>query len=86
MKQVRLFEFDRPIGLALVVDQQGEGDAGLFAKVARVADIAQADSDKLGAFLPELLLVLAQLRDMLTAENSTVVTEKDDYCRRVGPQ
>jgi len=86
MQQVGFFEFDSAIGFTLVIDQQGKGDAGLFAKVASVTDIAQADRDKLCAFLLELLLVFAQLRDVLTAENSTVVAEKDDYGRRVGPQ
>lgn len=81
VKQVGFFEFDRTIGFTLVIDQQGEGDAGLFAKVASVADVAQTDSDQPGAFLPELLLVFAQLRDVLTAEDSTIVTEKDDDSR-----
>ncbi|HEX5434736.1 MAG TPA: hypothetical protein VFY05_10900, partial [Candidatus Angelobacter sp.] len=56
------------------------------AEQAGIIDVAQADGGKAGAALLKLLKVLAQLRDMLRAENSTIVPEKDDHRRRVGPQ
>lgn len=86
MQQVGFFEFDSAIGFTLVIDQQGKGDAGLFAKVASVTDIAQADRDKLCAFLLELLLVFAQLRDVLTAEDSTPVSQENNDRGPLRPQ
>jgi hypothetical protein len=39
-----------------------------------------------GSFAFEFFFVLAQLRDMLTAENSTVVAEKSHHRRPFRPQ
>ena len=60
------------------IDQQGEGNAGLLAKGARIVHVPETDRCKRGSGLLELLLVLAQLRDMLAAENSTIVPQKND--------
>jgi hypothetical protein len=71
------------VRLALFVDQQRELDAGLLAKEAGVAAVAQADGGKTSALLLELFFEFAQLRDMLAAKNSTIVA-KEDYDRRRG--
>ena len=55
-------------------------------KCARIAKIAQSHRGKLRAFFFKLSLVFAQLRDMLAAENSTVVAQKHDHGRLVLPK
>ena len=75
-----------PVGLALRVDEQREGDPGLLAERAGVRGVPEADRRQAGAPRPELGLVVAQLRDVLPAEDSAVVPEEDDDGRRVGPE
>ena len=70
----------------LLVNQEREGDAGLFAEEARVMPVAESDGSETSPFLSEFRLVLAQLRDMLAAEHSTIVTEKDKDCGTAGPE
>ena len=48
--------------------------------------IAQANHSKPRAFILEFLLVCAQLRDVLTAENSTVMTQKNQNGGTVRPK
>ena len=79
-------KFHRTIGLAFFVHQQGEGDSSVFAKVAGVSGIAQPNGHQTGSFFAEGLLMLAQLRDMLAAEDSAVVTQENDHSRAIGPQ
>lgn len=69
-----------------VIDQKRELDAGFLAEELGIAGIAQADHGQLRAFFLELSFKLAQLRDMLAAEDSTVVTKKDQDGRTVLPQ
>jgi hypothetical protein len=72
--------------LALRVHQQRKADARLFAKDARVVPVTQADSGELCVFLAEGRFVFAQLRDVLTAEHSTVVAEKYNHGGTFLPQ
>jgi len=65
--------------LSTGVDQQGKVDAGSLAKHTGVVQVAQTDCGQGGSGLLELLLVLAQLRDMLAAENSAVVPKEDNH-------
>ncbi len=48
--------------------------------------ITQSDGGKRSTFLAEGLLAFAQLRDMLTAKDSSVMPKEDDYGTRGGPQ
>ena len=82
VQQVRVVQAGGAVGQPLLVDQQREGDARLFAKQARVALVAQANGRQVGAPLAKVLLVYAQLRDMLAAEDSTIVAQ-EDYHRRL---
>ena len=77
VQQVGLFQANGAIGRALVVDQERECDAGLFAEQAGVVGVAQAYRSEVCSFVFEGLLVLAQLRDVLSAENSTVVPQEN---------
>ena len=66
------------VGLPLFVDQQGELDARLLAELRRVTRISQADGGQLSALGLKRGLVFTQLRDMLAAEDSSIVTKKDE--------
>jgi hypothetical protein len=74
------------IGEALFVDEQRKGDAGLFAEEAGVVFVAESDGGDAGSAVFEFRFVRAQLRDMLAAEDSTIVAEEsyDNWC--VGPK
>ncbi len=72
----------RPVSFHLRIDEQRKRDSRLLAKNARIAEIAQADGRQIRSSCPEFRFVLAQLRDVLAAEHSTIVAQKDD---RSGP-
>jgi hypothetical protein len=86
MQEIGVAQLNGAVGLAFFVDQQREGNAGLFAEVAGVTDVAQSNGGKLRALGLNGLLVFAQLRDVLTAEDSAVMAEKDKDGRAAGPQ
>ena len=86
MQQVSRFQFRGAVRGAIGIDEQRKSNAGLLAEGASIVHIAEADGGQRGSGLLELLLVLAQLRDMLTAENSAVVPQKDDDGRILFPQ
>jgi hypothetical protein len=79
VEQVAGFQFRGLVSGPLGIDQQRKRDAGLLAKQAGVSHVAQADGSQRGSGLFELVLVLAQLRDMLAAEDSAVVAQEDNY-------
>ena len=68
---------NRAIGGALFVDEKREGDARLFAKKTSIGPVAESDGGQARSAVEEGLLVFAQLRDVLAAENSAVVAEED---------
>lgn len=70
----------------LVVDQERKMDAGFFAEEPCIAHVAQPNHRQMSAFAMELCFELAQLRDMLAAEDSTVVAKKDQDGRAALPQ
>jgi len=86
VQQVRAAQAGGVISLALVVDQEGKRNAGLLPEQARVVCVAESDGRQVGALLAEGLFVFAQLRDVLAAENSTIVAKEDHYGRLPVPQ
>lgn len=84
--QARRLQAGSAVSLALLVDQQGEGDPGFVTKCAGVVGIAQADGSHVGSGATNLRLEVAQLRDVLTAENSPVVAQKNQYRGRFPPK
>jgi hypothetical protein len=72
--------------LPVRIDQKGESDSTLFAKNLGVVCVAQANGCQPGAFIAECLFMVAQLRDVLAAEDSSVVAKENDHCRFVGPE
>jgi hypothetical protein len=81
VEQVGFFQCDGGVGFPLVINQKGKADSSLLAEMPGVAHITQAHGYQFGASLAELLFVLAQPRDVLTAEDSTIVTQEDDHRR-----
>lgn len=77
---------DSLIGFALIIDQQRKLDAGFLAEEPGIARIAQADHGKTRAFSFELGFKFAQLRDVLSAEDSAVVAKEDEHGRSGLPQ
>ena len=57
-----------------------------FAEDAGVGGVAKTDGGERSAFGVEGLQVFAQLRDVLTAEDSAIVTKEDDYRGSFLPQ
>jgi hypothetical protein len=86
MERARHSEANRTIGGALFVDEKREGDAGLVAKKTGIGPVAESDGGQARSAVEEGLLVFAQLRDMLAAENSAVVAKEDEHCRRSFPK
>src|SRR5271169_1429511 len=76
----------RPVRLPLLVHQQRKSNAGFVAKGSRVDKIAQANGRQPCPFIRKRLLVIAQLRDVLTAENSPVMAKEHDHGRAAPPQ
>jgi hypothetical protein len=74
------------IRLPLLVDQQRERDSGLFAEHPGVVRATRANGGEACSLLHEFQLVFAQLRDVLAAKNSAVMTQKGDDRRTIGPQ
>jgi len=68
------------------VNQEGKHDTGLLAKEAGIIQVAQADGRQCGSRFLELVFVLAQLRDVLAAEDSTVVAQEHDDAWACLPQ
>ena len=79
MKQVPRFQFRSLVGGPLGIDQQGERDTAFLAKQAGIIQVAQSNRRQPGSGLLKLRFVLAQLRDMLAAEDSAVVPQEDNY-------
>jgi hypothetical protein len=86
VKERALQQAHGAIRLPLGIDQKRERDAGLLAKRMRVVSVAQADGGKLRAFVVKGLCVAAQLRDVLAAEDSSVVAKEDDHGGVIGPE
>ena len=74
------------VGFALVIDEKRELDASFLAEELGIAVITQPDDSQMSAFLLEFGFKFAQLRDMLSAEDSTVMTKKDHHGRSTLPQ
>jgi hypothetical protein len=73
MEEIGFFQSCRPVGEPVFVDQQRKTDSGLFPEGLRVVAVTKAYGSQFGVFGLEFRFVLAQLRDVLTAEDSSVV-------------
>jgi hypothetical protein len=74
------------VGSPVFVDEQRKCDSTLLAKQSRIVHVAKTDRSQTRSFLFKFLLVRAQLRDVLTAKNSAVMTKEYDHCGTALPQ
>jgi hypothetical protein len=74
------------ICFSLVIDKERKLDTGFLAEKFGVAGVAQANHSQMSAFTFELGFKFAQLRDVLSAENSTVMSKEDHHGRSALPQ
>ena len=79
VQQIRVAQARGTVRLALLIDQERKRDAGLLPEQTRVVSVAESDSCQVGAALAEGLFMFAQLRDVLAAEDSTIVAEEDHH-------
>jgi hypothetical protein len=79
MQKIRRLEAGGAIREPSLVHQQRKRYSSLLAKEAGIAHIAETDRSEIGALGSQLLLMVAQLRDMLAAEDSSVVSQEDDH-------
>ena len=86
MEQRSLPELGGAKRLAVVVHEQRERDSGLLAEGAGVARVAETDGGQSRTGPAEFVFVVAQLRDVVTAEDSAVMAQEDDDRRSLGPQ
>lgn len=86
MKQGSVAQPHSLVGFALVVYKKRELDTGFLAEEPGIARIAQSNHGQTRAFLLELGFKFAQLRDVLSAEDSTVMAKKDHHGRPSLPQ
>ena len=85
MEQRCFLQAEGSVCLALLVNQERKGDPRFFAKGPSIARVTEADRGESGAFGFDFRFVLAQLRDVLAAEDSTPVAKKHNHGRTIGP-
>lgn len=81
-----MLQADGFIGLPLVINEQRKIDFGFLAEEAGIFLITKSDYGDGGPFFTECCCEFAQLRDMLSAENSTIMPQKDQHHRSFFPQ
>ena len=86
MKERAVQQANSAICTPLGIDQKGKRDSGPLAKGLGVVSVAQSDGGQPGAFCAECLFVVAQLRDVLAAEDSSVVAKEGDHRWLIGPE
>ena len=86
VEEVRLPQVRDLVGEAFFVDQQGEGDLRLLAEEPGVVGVPKTDCGEGCPGFLNLQLMIAQLRDMLAAEDSSIVTQEDEHRGSFFPQ
>lgn len=86
MKEISGLQLRSAIGLPEFINQKRESDAGLVTKLAGIDAVSQTNRGESRTFVANRFFVLAQLRGMLAAENSSIVAQKNDDRRLFVPQ
>jgi hypothetical protein len=86
MQEIGGLQLRCAIGLTLFVYEERESNGSFLAKLPGVNGVAEANCCENCAFLTKGLFVFAQLRDVLTAKNSAVVTQENYDGRSFIPQ
>jgi hypothetical protein len=74
-----LVKFGRLVSSAFIIYEQRERDASVLAEDSRVIGVAEPNRRQADSALFEFLLMGAQLRDVLAAEDSTIVPQERDH-------
>ena len=74
MQQVADPQFGNTISNAFFIDEQRKRDAGLLPEEVPIVLVTQPDGGQVGSFVAKFRLVFAQLRDVLAAEDSAIVS------------
>ena len=86
MEEVGLPETRNLVSATLFIDQQGEGDPCLVAKEPSVVGVPKTDCGEAGTGFLDPRLMIAQLRDMLAAEDSSIVAQENEHRGSFFPQ
>ena len=86
MEKVCGFQFHSVVGLTKFVNEKGKRDAGFLAKFSRIHRVTEADGGQGRSLLTNGGFVFAQLRDVLAAKDSAVVTQEDHDGRLSVPE
>jgi hypothetical protein len=86
VEQIRALQVHRLIRFAFFVNQKRKSDPSFFAKTSSVGAVAESYRRKFGAPLSKCPLVGAQLRDVLAAEDSTVMAQEHNNRRLPQPE
>lgn len=85
-KSEAALEASQAIAAAIGIREDGEADRELLNEVLCHGGGSVADHDNLGAGGVEGIMVLVEASDLLTAEQSTIVADKDQDRALGGPQ
>jgi len=86
VKNIRRLQFQRVIRFLLLINQKRKRNPRLLPEYFCVLRISQTYCRQRRSFRSKLLFVRAQLRDVLPAENSTVMPQKHHHRRLRRPQ
>ena len=86
MKKTGLFQFEGAVCFATLVDQQRKLDPSFFAEGLCILRITQAYCGQVRSLVAKCRFKFAQLRNVLAAEDSTVMTQEDQHHWLLGPQ
>ena len=78
MEEVGLLQAKSAIACERFVNQKRKINTSLLSKRARIFSTAESDRDNARTPRRDLLFMRAQLRDVLTAEDSAPMTKEDD--------
>ena len=85
VKQIGTAQSGSTIRLAFLINEQGKRDPGFFPEERGVVPVTEPDGRDADSSAIQFGLVFAQLRDMLSAEDSAIVPEKSHDRRRFSP-
>jgi hypothetical protein len=77
MKEIGGLQLRCAIGLTLLVNKEGKSDGSLLAKLPRINGVTEPNCGENRPLVTKGLFVFAQLRDVLAAKDSAVVTQKN---------
>jgi hypothetical protein len=77
MKKIGGLQLRCVIGLTLLVNEEGKSDGSLLAKLPCINGVTEPNCGENGPLVMKGLFVFAQLRDVLAAKDSAIVTQKN---------